>query len=137
MNFSCCSCFYSNVQFLVIVGQHRLGDRSNHWACSWRLPCIGIVENVTILGYDLLETITRFLYPSLQKNFQHLFTRLILWKVFFLLLKLEYIRYSLSIILTFGGNMTGSRISYPACAHHSLLLLFLQAAYGCRYVRLL
>jgi len=54
----------------VIVGQHSLGDRSDHWTCSWRLPCTGIVENVTILGYDLLETVTQFLYASLQKNFQ-------------------------------------------------------------------
>ena len=36
------SCFYSKVQFLVIVGQHRLGDRSDHWTCSWRLPRTGI-----------------------------------------------------------------------------------------------
>ncbi|KAG0519792.1 hypothetical protein BDA96_08G017200 [Sorghum bicolor] len=31
-------------------------------------------------------------------------------------------------------SLEGSRISYPACAHHSLLLLFLQAAYGCRFI---
>ena len=131
----CCSCFYSKVQFLVIVGQHRLGDRSDHWTCSWRLPRTGIVENVTILGYDLLETVTQFLYASLQKNFQTSFHQTHSLEGILSFIETRY--FLLSVILTFGGNLTGSRISYPACAHHSLLLLFLQAVYGCRYVRLL
>ena len=89
------SCFYSKVQFLVIVGQHRLGDRSDHWTCSWRLPRTGIVENVTILGYDLLETVTQFLYASLQKNFQTSFHQTHSLEGIFLLSKLEYLRYIL------------------------------------------
>ena len=74
--------------------------------------------------------------PACRKISKRVFTWLILWKVFFLQSNLDYLRYLISGILTLDGTLIGSRICCHAYAHRSLLLLFLWAAYGCRYARL-